>query len=143
MKILLVITFWWAQVRYLLWIVIIFCNLLLGYINLLTHLCVCLCSDKIESRDSENEHTDKSFYWNHADTFLDLTKKLRGNLVEIQKPQPCQASKEDLQWRGNAFFGKIKNIKYFIKITLAAGVRRRHRNQVRHDPAVLDLHWIP
>ena len=58
MKIILVITFLWVQVSYLLLIVIISFNLLLCYIYLLT---LFLCSDNRELKYRENRHRE-SFY---------------------------------------------------------------------------------
>ena len=60
------------------------------FANTLLSFC---CSGTSELTDRQKQQLSINLYCNHCDTFLDIPKNLRDQLVEIQKTQPCEASK--------------------------------------------------
>ena len=65
-----------------------------------------LCPGTSEFTDGYNQQINRIIYCNHCDTFLDPPEKLRDRLVEIQKTQPFETSKEALIFCVNYVFGK-------------------------------------
>ena len=65
-----------------------------------------LCSGTSELTKRQKSHMKKYFYCNNADTFLDISNKLRGKLVEFQKLQPCEVIKEALAYRVMTVLGR-------------------------------------
>ena len=47
---------------------------------------------------SEKNQMHKHKFYNHVDTFLDIPKNSRKELLECQTTQPCISSKEALEW---------------------------------------------
>ena len=51
-----------------------------------------LCSGTSELTKRKKDHMKKYLYCNRDNTFLDISNKLRGKMVEFQKLQHCEAS---------------------------------------------------
>ena len=65
-----------------------------------------LCSGTSYLTETKQINMKKYFYCNNADTFLDISNKLRGKLVEFQKLQPCEVIKEALAYRVMTVLGR-------------------------------------
>ena len=70
--------------------------LFINYIHFGNTIFLLLCSGKSEMTDRKKYFMHKYFCCNRVDSFLDMRKKLRNELVECQKTEPCRASKEAL-----------------------------------------------
>ena len=81
------------------------------------------CTSKLTEAQNNPMHKHKIF--NHVDTFFDIAKCFRKELLECQTTQPCRSRKEALEWRVLNVFGwaqwmflvdSIKVIKHVINI---------------------------
>ena len=57
------------------------------------------CSGISKLNERQKFHMKVYFYLNYGGTFLDIINPLKEKLVEFQKNQPCEASKEALGYR--------------------------------------------
>ena len=64
------------------------------------------CSGKSEFTDEQKNHAHKYLYFNNFDTFLDIPKNIRNELVECQKTQPCRSGKEAVEYHVMNVFGR-------------------------------------
>ena len=77
-----------------------------------------LCSGKSNLTDIQKKNLNSTLYCNHDDTFWDIPPKLRDELVECKKTEPCKSRKEVLAYRVTTATGKNTPIKYSIICTI-------------------------
>ena len=79
-----------------------------------------MCSVKSDLSDREKDHMHKYFYYDHIDTFMNITKNLSNESMIFQITEPCRASKEALEYRvttvlGRKYQGYEKHCNHFTK----------------------------